>query len=228
MGRITSLNIGISSVVTISALGVIVFLQGFPIWAYGLWALALLWVVTILFYRRQSVTIDVEECTLSKSPKDFFIFIMKGFIRSRHPEGLRKLELMMQPEFPLPAQSFCLPDSINSVPQRFEVTYSLSSNILDEAMKRQNIEWDIVLWIQAVTSRNRWLTDGFLHPVKMVRDGHAPSVGKSNVQGSLNKKTQRKKGKELGINQKQFDRILAKASQPIEKSEKGKSPKQKL
>lgn len=220
MERITSLNIGISSVVAITIGGVVVFLQEFPIWAFGLWALAFLWTVTIFLYRKQSVDIDVGECTLSKSPEDYYIFTMKGFIRSRHPEGLRKLELMMRPEFTLPAQSYILPDSINSAPQKFEVAYSINSSILDEAMKQQNTEWDIVLCLQAVTSRNRWLTDGFFHPVKMVRDGQIPSIGKSKLDGSLNKKTQRRSRKGVGISQKQFAKILTKTSQSIKKSEK--------
>ncbi len=99
-----------------------------------LWFMGLVWLGAVLLYRKQNVDIDVVECILSKSREGYYIFTVKGFIRSRHPDSLRQIELAMRPEFTVPiSPSSVLPDSINSVPQKFELTsYDLSSNILDE------------------------------------------------------------------------------------------------
>jgi hypothetical protein len=87
-------------------------------------------------------------------------------------------------------------------------------------MKQQNMEWDIILWLEATTNEARWITDGFLVPARLIKDGQAGPIRISRTEGSLNKNTRIIKEKGRGINQKQFTKILNKASQPIKKSEK--------
>ena len=195
-------------------------LLGYPAWTYLLWFIALLWFLGFIIYRQQRVIIAVDECRLSKSPKGNFICEMKVFVSSRHPDVLRKLELGIQPKFPIPASEGSeMPCTINSTPTILDILYSFSSNILNKAMQQQNAEWDIVSWLEATTSRGSWVTDGFLLPVKMVMEGGTSSLGLQRREGSLNKKTKRKRRKGLGITQEQFFKILSKVYKPFQKSQ---------
>ena len=158
-----------------------------------LWSIGFVWLVAMLIYRRQKVTIHIEDCKLLKSSDGNYAIKMITLVSSRHPDILKKLKLGMLPEFPMNEFSKLLPLTINSVPKRMDVAYNFSSNILDEAMIKQNNEWDVELWIEATTSKSTWITDRFKVPAKFIRDGQSPYVELSKENGSLNKKTIKKR-----------------------------------
>jgi len=202
MTQILSLSISIPAILTCFVGGL--SLTIFPIndeptirWnliTFILWLIGLMWLGAMLLYRRQKVTVYVEKCALSKSSKDNYIIKMTILVSSRHPDILKTLELGLLPENPIPNFSTSFPHPISGVPERFDVAYGFSSNILDEAMIKQNTKWDVNLWVEAATSKSKWITDRFTLPARFIRDNQAPHVGISRETGSLNKITS-KKGK---------------------------------
>ena len=225
MGRINYTHIGIPSTTVLVTGGVIVFLQGFPIWASALWLVAIVWIISMLLYEGQGVvTIFIHECIVLKSSKSDYTVEMIIYVKSRHPDLLQHIELAMQPRFVIPIYSGSgMPQPIDSKFERLAVKYCFNSNFLDRAMKKQGTECDITLWVEASTYKAQWITDGFLIPIKSIIDGKVPSMGVFKTEGGLNKKTRRKKGKQIGITDEQFERILVEASQSLKKLENGKT-----
>jgi len=197
-----------------------VMLLGYPLWAYVLWGVAFIWLLSFFVYNaRQRVTIDILSYELSPKSENDFTITIEGFIQSRHPDGLKDIKLWFNP--PLGFSSINtlsnVPHSIDSKPRMFRVSYSITYEFVKHAMDEQQTDGVNIAWILSADTRNAdWLCYGSIIAPSFLEER---KLGRLAAEGKMMRNTEKRKVGQLGINKKQFHNLLANASQPIKKSE---------
>jgi len=188
---------------------------------FTLWGIACVWLGAILFYRKQAVYMNILTCELSPKSNDDFTITVSGFINSRHPDGLTDLRLWLHPQYGInPSPDSTIPNSIDSKPQIFKANFPVTYSFFNQASEEQQTDGVNILWVlSAQMVSDDWLCRGVISQIGLIRNG---KVERISMEGKTKRKAERR-NKGLGLTNHQFHKILDKASQPIKKSEKGKS-----
>ena len=192
-----------------------------------LWAIALVWLIAMLIYRRQRVSIRILSHSLQSKSQTEITMTLRGFIDARHAEGLESLELWLISQMGVPAlPDSVIPHSVDSTPRLFEVSFDITHRFANQAMNEQQTDGIYMAWIlSANMGDNIWLYAGLSTNISQVMSGGIPIMkAEPKTKGTRRKINARKQEeREMGVISSQFYKMLAKVSQPIKKSEKGKS-----
>jgi len=222
MGKLLSGTAAIPSILTLVVLAVMIAFQDYYTVAYALGLIAFIWFGAFLLYLRQSLSIDLKLCEIDNIHGTIRI-ALEGFIWSRHPDGLSDLELFIIPQFGIGTSEGLsdIPHSIDNKPQKFRAGYDVSVDLLKLAVKEQGTDGVNISFILYAKMRSRdILYQGFIiSPFLVLEEG----LQGLTIEMDVKMKGHKREKKGIGIDPKQFHKILDKASQPIRKSEKEKS-----
>lgn len=192
-----------------------------------LWGICAIWLIAMLIYRGQRISIRVLPFEVQPRAKGELTIKLKGFIDARHPEGLESLEFWVNPLLEVkPAGDSKIPHSVDSKPRWFDVSYNVTTNFLNDAMRDQSISTSDIAWILSANVGDYiWLWYGHTIPWGLIKNGGIIAMASKPKTKRARRKRNAQKQEEgqLGISKKQFDELIAKASQHIKKFEKGKS-----
>jgi hypothetical protein len=214
MDKMCSYQIAIPSIISLILGGVTVWFLEQPSWAYLLWGVALIWSFFFWIYRKQKVWVTIISEDIQRDSVGNIRIMVKGFIESRHPDGLDDLELYFNPAIGLNSlKDSDIPHSVTDSPQRFRVTYEVSKSLIEQSIMEQQTDGSSVLWIFCANMRSAdWLSIGDPIP-NIIFDNGIERLGMRRRTTMIAKR--RRKG--LGINKEQFRTLLPKVSHPIKK-----------
>ena len=177
---------------------------------------------TIVYYLTHRVEIDVYRGNLLIGSSDKQLLLaVEGFISSRHPIAILNLSLCLL-GWSIEADDGGLPDqnNVNAVGQSFRAIFHVRVEELEEGRSEQVKEKKIDIGkICAATRMGCYPSEPFVIPGGG-RVWHKESWCKRMKKRIVSKKV---KEHEECITKKELHDLLNKASQPIKKSEKGKS-----
>ena len=131
--------------------GVTAMIQQHCMWAYGLWFVAFSLVLVLLCYLRQQVFIRGARCYLdtslhTESSEQLYV-TFEGFLKARHRDGLKVIQLHLAEDTlpPVNSASIPMPEVIDSHYQRFKATFYVQFPMLQKGRKGQKrgeaIDW---------------------------------------------------------------------------------------
>lgn len=223
MGNLLSLFIGIPSIFILFMGGLTIMIitinNETVIWwnpiTLVLWCICLAWLVAMLIYRRQRVSIRVLPLEIQTKSKEKFIIRLKGFIDTRHPEGLENLELWINRLLGIkPIDGSEIPHSVDSKPNWFDVSFGVTRSYLLNSMKEQNIGEADIAWILSANMGDYiWLYQGGTIPIGLIINGKIAAMWAEPKTKKTRQKRNAQKREEggAGISEKQFDELIKKS-----------------
>ena len=203
-------------------------LFGFAIDAYrggdvdlfmGLMAGAIIWLIVFLVFRRQKIDVEVSQCSLSpggiQHGKQSMDIHAEGWIKARQTEELLTVRLLLLGGSDVGCVYLDTHEIhiVDSMPRSFAAVFPVPVDILEEGRGGQTKGQAIDIGrIYVKTKSGKWLSPLFTIPSKPLDEGGLVMRIKEKL--TCKRKL---KGDEPGITEKDFHRILKKASQPIKK-----------
>ena len=186
----------------------------FPVWAYFLWGIAIIWLLAFLIYQRQEIVITLQEGSYMSIFENSISLDIRAFIKSRHPDGLASLSLLVASELEIPiCYAGDLPRSIsNDAPKLFDATFPINRELFKEDTK------ELPFVLCAKLQSGKALFVGFPLETCLPVDERMKSIKIGGIE--MKSKKTKIKG---NVSEKQLHQLLEKASQPIKKSGKEKS-----
>jgi hypothetical protein len=212
MGIILSKKIAIPSILIIAFGGIPMF-EISPVGAFIIWGIAILWFVGLIFYLPQRIKIGrirsgVKHDTIMSD--DLNPSFVSGFIQARHGTEILECKLIVaksDKEYYMSSSGFSLQEVIGNTPRSFVFHIPRGDYLAVEGW-----DWGLVyVKTEGVIS----YTEPF--PIRVFHDNEGQVITKKGTS-----KTRRLKD-EGEITKQKLHELLAKASQPVKKSEKGKS-----
>jgi len=198
----------IPSILTLVVLLTMFAFEGCYVAAFIIGFIALIWLLSSIFYQGQQITITLQEGSFVNIFEKNVTLDLRAFIKSRHPDGLTSLSLFIADDSEVQiVYSGDLPRSINyTEPKLFEANFSINRELIE----RSN---DLPFVLCAKLQSGRALFIGFPIKTYLPEDKSMESI----KLGDIEMKSKKTKIKGI-VSKKQIHRLLEKASQPIKKS----------
>lgn len=131
--------------------GVAVMIQQQPEWAYGLWFVAFSLLLVLLWYLPQRVYIRDARCyfdpSLHTESSEQLYVTFEGFVKARHRDGLKGIQLHLAEDTlsPVNSVSIPMPEVIDYHYQKFKATFYVQFFMLQKGREEQEkgkaIDW---------------------------------------------------------------------------------------